>query len=137
MSRMAPSHFGPLSASATKALHRTLAAEADITVFVDGTVHRLDPDSTSAVVELLRRLARGEAVILSGTEEFLTTAQAAELAGISHTFVRNMTDRGDWPVEYRGSHRRIPRHVVTEWLQAQAAAKKNSITEHDGGPAEP
>jgi excisionase family DNA binding protein len=60
---------------------------------------------------------------------------AAELAGISHTYLRNMTDRGEIPVEYRGTHRRIRLADVMAWLERQ---KKNSPGEgvtgagHDG-----
>jgi excisionase family DNA binding protein len=55
-------------------------------------------------------------------EEMLTTSQAAELAGISHTYLRNMTDRGEIPVEYRGTHRRIRLAAIMAWLEQQ---KKN------------
>ncbi len=101
------------------ALARTLAGSEDVTVFVDGTAHRLAPAAGEAVIDLLHRLARGEAVTVASVEELLTTSQAAELAGISHTFLRNMTDRGEIPVQYRGSHRRIRRTDILVWLAAQ------------------
>ena len=92
-------------------------------MFVDGTVHRLPPQARDAVVDLLSRFSRGEAVTVSSVEEMLTTSQAAELAGISHTYLRNMTDRGEIPVEYRGTHRRIRLAAVMEWLETQKKAK--------------
>ena len=49
----------------------------------------------------------------------LTTSRAAELAGISHTYLRNMTDRGEIPVEYRGTHRRIRLADIMAWLETQ------------------
>ncbi|MCQ9165236.1 MULTISPECIES: helix-turn-helix domain-containing protein [unclassified Arthrobacter] len=101
------------------ALARALAGGTDITVFVDGTAHRLAPAAREAVVDLLARLSRGEAVTVSSVAELLTTSQAAGLAGISHTFLRNLTDRGEIPVQYRGSHRRIRRDDVLAWLAAQ------------------
>ncbi|WP_152683389.1 helix-turn-helix domain-containing protein, partial [Kocuria sp. SM24M-10] len=48
--------------------------------------------------------------------ELLTTSQAAALAGISHTHLRNLTSEGVIPVQYRGSHRRIRRSDVQTWL---------------------
>ena len=60
---------------------------------------------------------------VSSVEEMLTTSRAAELAGISHTYLRNMTDRGEIPVEYRGTHRRIRLADIMAWLEKQ---KKNS-----------
>jgi excisionase family DNA binding protein len=100
-------------------LRRALEGSHDITVFVDGTVHRLTPQARDAVVDLLSRFGRGEAVTVSSVEEMLTTSQAAELAGISHTYLRNMTDRGEIPVEYRGTHRRIRLAAIMEWLARQ------------------
>jgi excisionase family DNA binding protein len=100
-------------------LQRALEGSDDITVFVDGTVHRLPPLARDAVVDLLHRFSRGEAVTVSSVEEMLTTSKAAELAGISHTYLRNMTDRGEIPVEYRGSHRRIPLAAIMAWLDKQ------------------
>jgi excisionase family DNA binding protein len=88
-------------------------------VFVDGTVHRLPPQARDAVVDLLSRFSRGEAVTVSSVEEMLTTSQAAALAGISHTYLRNMTDRGEIPVEYRGTHRRIRLAAIMAWLETQ------------------
>ena len=51
----------------------------------------------------------------------LTTSQAAAAAGISHTYLRNLTDAGVIPVEYRGTHRRIRLSDVEAWLAQQAA----------------
>jgi excisionase family DNA binding protein len=58
-------------------------------------------------------------VTVSSAEEVLTVAQAAELAGISHSYVRKLTDLGVWPVEYRGTHRRIRREDVLAWVGKQ------------------
>jgi excisionase family DNA binding protein len=121
-------------------LQQALAGSDDITVFVDGTVHRLPPVARDAVVDLLQRFSRGEAVTVSSVEEMLTTSKAAELAGISHTYLRNMTDRGEIPVEYRGSHRRIPLAAIMAWLEGQkkdrqkkAATDQAAGNEADGG----
>lgn len=53
----------------------------------------------------------------------LTTSQAAAAAGISHTYLRNLTDAGIIPVEYRGSHRRIRLSDVEAWLEEQRQIK--------------
>ena len=74
---------------------------------------------------------------VSSVEEMLTTSQAAELAGISHTYLRNMTDRGEIPVEYRGTHRRIRRAAITAWLEQQRKTEqaKQRASENDGSAA--
>ena len=119
MALIAPRMAGALPPEDAVKLQQALAGSDDITVFVDGTVHRLPPLARDAVVDLLQRFSRGEAVTVSSVEEMLTTSKAAELAGISHTYLRNMTDRGEIPVEYRGSHRRIPLAAIMAWLEGQ------------------
>ena len=115
----APRVTAGLPADDARNLARSLNDSDDITVFVDGTVHRLPDQARDAVVDLLARLGRGETVTVSSVEEMLTTSQAAELAGISHTYLRNMTDRGEIPVEYRGTHRRIRQAAIIAWLETQ------------------
>ena len=61
----------------------------------------------------------------------LTTSQAAAAAGISHTYLRNLTDAGVIPVEYRGTHRRIRLSDVEAWLRDQKAARAARTA--DGG----
>lgn len=119
MALLTPRTTPPLPEAEARDLARVLESDRDVTIFIDGTVHRLTPGAVDAVVDLLLRLSRGDAVTVSSVEELLTTSQAAELAGISHTFLRNMTDRGEIPVQYRGSHRRIRRDHIMAWLQAQ------------------
>lgn len=119
MALIAPRVTAGLPAEEAQKLTRALEGGQDITVFVDGTVHRLPGEARDAVVDLLARLGRGETVTVSSVEEMLTTSQAAELAGISHTYLRNMTDRGEIPVEYRGTHRRIRQAAIMAWLEGQ------------------
>ena len=119
MALIAPRVTPGLPPDDARNLARSLQDSNDITVFVDGTVHRLPDEARDAVVDLLGRLGRGEAVTVSSVEEMLTTSRAAELAGISHTYLRNMTDRGEIPVEYRGTHRRIRLADIMAWLETQ------------------
>lgn len=120
-----------------KMLARALSA-GDVTVFVDGTALRLPPAARDAVLDLLGRLGSGAAVSVSsvaapaaegaGHDPLLTTSQAASAAGISRTYLRNLTDAGVIPVEYRGTHRRIRMSDVESWLQAQRAASAAKAT---------
>lgn len=119
MTLIAPRVTAGLPAEDAQNLQYALAGGSDITVFVDGTVHRLPPGARDAVVDLLDRFSRGESVTVSSVEDMLTTSKAAELAGISHTYLRNMTDRGEIPVQYRGTHRRIRLADVMAWLELQ------------------
>jgi excisionase family DNA binding protein len=121
MSRFAPRTTPALEPAEAQSLARSLEAK-DVSLFADGTAHRLTGAAGDAVRDLLSRLARGESVTVSSAEEVLTVAQAAELAGISHSYVRKLTDAGTWPVQYRGSHRRIRREDVLAWVAAQKGA---------------
>ncbi|MFJ6158346.1 helix-turn-helix domain-containing protein [Pseudarthrobacter sp. NPDC092184] len=135
MALIAPRITGPLPSEDAEKLGRALAGSNDITVFVDGTVHRLPPQARDAVVDLLHRFSRGEAVTVSSVEDMLTTSKAAELAGISHTYLRNMTDRGEIPVEYRGTHRRIPRAAIMAWLEGQKKGELREVGTDPGAGA--
>lgn len=118
MSRFAPRTTPALEPAEAARLADALAAR-DVSLFVDGTANRLAGPVDEAVRDLLARFARGEAVTVSSAEDVLTVAQAADLAGISHSYVRKLTDAGTWPVQYRGSHRRIRREDVLAWVGAQ------------------
>lgn len=122
----------PLEPKEQAALARTLADSNDVTVFVDGTAHRLGDGARGAVLDLLQRLSQGDAVGVSSVAELLTTSQAAELAGISHTFLRNLTDRGEISVQYRGSHRRIRCQDIMDWLAAQKTKTQDAGTSGSG-----
>lgn len=119
MTARAPRSAAALPPEEAAPLRRALADSADVTVFVDGTAHRLPAGARSAVVDLLARMSDGDAVQVTSVAELLTTSQAAELAGISHSYLRKLTDAGTLPVEYRGSHRRIRRTDVEAWLGNQ------------------
>lgn len=115
-----------LSDTPRRALSRALADNDDVTVFVDGTAVKLPAAARDAVVDLLQRLAAGDTVTVSSEAETLTTSQAAEAAGISHTYLRNLTDAGVIPVEYRGTHRRIRREAIDAWLAGQKSSHSGS-----------
>ncbi len=128
----APRTTDALPSDEAARLERALADSSDITVFVDGTAFRLPPGAREAVIDLLERFGAGDTVQCSSVAELLTTSQAAELAGISPTYLRNLTDAGEIATEYRGSHRRIRRSDIEQWLRRQGSRRAGSEprTEH-------
>lgn len=116
-------HHEALSPTDASRLAAALADSGDTTVFVNGTSVRLPEAATAAVLDLLARLAAGEAVTVSTAERLLNTSQAAQLAGVSVTYMRRLTDSGTVPVEYRGTHRRIRPADVLAWVEARNAAR--------------
>lgn len=55
-------------------------------------------------------------------DRWLNTSQAARLAGVSNTYLRQLADRGEIPVTYRGTHRRIHPDDVTAWVRRREEA---------------
>ncbi|MHA7279773.1 helix-turn-helix domain-containing protein [Arthrobacter sp. MDT2-2] len=137
MTARAPRSAAALPPEQAGPLRRALTDSADVTVFVDGTAHRLPAEAQAAVVDLLARLSDGDAVQVTSVAELLTTSQAAELAGISHSYLRKLTDAGTLPVEYRGSHRRLRRSDVEEWLRSQLRRTDPSAPPAAPKPADP
>ncbi|GAA2552859.1 excisionase family DNA binding protein [Neomicrococcus aestuarii] len=115
-----PTTFAPLNAAAADRLAKALTDSDDVTVFVDGTAVKLPTEAVVAIQDVLRRLSRGDSITVSTNEEFLNTSEAAKLAGISHTYMRQLTDKGEIPVEYRGTHRRIKPADVMAWLASRS-----------------
>ncbi|MBM7847014.1 helix-turn-helix domain-containing protein [Arthrobacter roseus] len=122
MAQRIPTTTAALNVSDRQQLARALKENDDVTIFVNGTAVKLPPTGTAAVVDLIKRLTKGDAVMVSSVTEMLTTSQAAEAAGISHTYLRNLTNAGVIPVEYRGTHRRIRLTDITSWLDEQKSA---------------
>lgn len=96
----------------------------DATVVLDGTTVRLGPEATEAVLGLLGLLASGATVTVSEQDRWLNTSQAARMAGVSNTYLRQLADRGEIPVTYRGSHRRIHPDDVAAWVRRQEEARR-------------
>lgn len=73
---------------------------------VDGVVD-LPAVAEAAVRRLLQELASGAAVhVVAGNAE-LTTQDAADLLGLSRTYVVRLIDQGTLPAHMAGSHRRL------------------------------
>lgn len=77
------------------------------TLVIDGVKIDVPPSVGDAVVALLTYLANGDSVALGAVAELLTTSQAAEILGVSGTYVRKLADAGKLPIELRGTHRRF------------------------------
>lgn len=117
--------FDALDEKTTQRLARALGESTDTTIFVNGTAMQLPPGAHEPLLEVLRRLAQGESVSIGTPEALLNTSQAAQLAGISNTYLRKLTDAGIIPVEYRGTHRRIRPAAIEAWLAERSEPTKD------------
>ena len=99
----------------------------------------LPSEVRGAVADLLSRFARGEGVVIGSANSLLTTSQAAEMLGVSRTFVVNLIDQGKLGVEYRNTHRRLVLTDVLRYAEERRRARRGkldeiaAITERTGG----
>jgi excisionase family DNA binding protein len=100
-----------------KALARTDVSDA-ATLGIGAAAVPLAPDAREAVIDVLERLAAGDSVVIASSETLLTTSQAAEMIGISHTYLLRLADGGRLPVQYRGTHRRFAVADVVRYVEA-------------------
>ena len=93
----------------TALLRLTLDIESAgaVTVSAGGTNVELPAGAARAVRQLLRDLASGSPVHLVPADAELTTQQAADLLGISRTYVVRLVDQGDLAAHLVGTHRRL------------------------------
>ena len=96
---------------------RALAAMAqgvDVPVVLPAKVH-------AVVSDVLRSLREGQAVTVLGDETYLTPAQAAELLGVSRSYVSRLVRTGRLVSQTVGAHHRIPVEEVLRYQESQKA----------------
>ena len=94
---------------------------------------RLPPGVSRAVRRLLDRLAAGEAVQMVSADTELTSREAAELLGISRTYLVRLVDEGRIPARMVGTHRRLKASDVLAYRRdrEERLAKVAAIAEAD------
>lgn len=73
-----------------------------------------------AVRRLLEELANGSSVHLISVEAELTTQEAAELLGLSRTYLVRLVDQGVIPAHMAGTHRRLRTSDVVAFRDERA-----------------
>lgn len=93
----------------------------------------LPAGASRAARRLLDRLAAGEQVHLVSADAELTTREAAELLGISRTYLVRMVDEGHIPAYLVGTHRRLRARDVLAYRRAREERLANvaAIAEAD------
>lgn len=112
----------------------TGGAEArSIAVRTDEGDVELPPAAGRAVLALLEQLAAGSAVHLVPADAELTTQQAADLLGISRTYVVRLIDDGKLPAHLVGTHRRLKATDVLAYRarRSERLAAARAITDAD------
>lgn len=96
-------------------------------ITVGGAEIDLPEPVRAAVVDLMRRMAHGEPVVLTSAPELLTTSQAADLLGISRTYLCTLVDREILPAEFRGTHRRLRVADVMAYAEKMRAERRVAL----------
>lgn len=95
------------TASALAAVTSSAGAETAVSLNVGGVDVPLASAAREAILQLVALLSEGQGVTLGSVSELLTTSRAAEILGVSNTYVRRLADAGTLPIEFRGTHRRF------------------------------
>lgn len=93
----------------------------------DGVVE-LPAAAAEAVRHLLVELASGSAVHVLARDAELTTQEAADLLGISRTYIVRLVDQGTLPAHLVGTHRRLRAADVLAY-QARREARLRAAAE--------
>ncbi|HLK21473.1 MAG TPA: helix-turn-helix domain-containing protein [Bryobacteraceae bacterium] len=81
------------------------------------------------LVQVLGYLKQGKSVSVLPVMQELTTQQAANLLGMSRPFLIDLLNNGDIPFHKIGSHRRIYRKDVMDYLAKRDDKRKHILTE--------
>jgi excisionase family DNA binding protein len=109
------------------------ADRASVSIRVGDETIELPASASRAVRTLLRDLAAGVPVHVIPADAELTTQQAADLLGLSRTYVVRLIDQGSLPAHRAGTHRRLLASDVLAYRDRRAArlAALGELTEAD------
>jgi excisionase family DNA binding protein len=121
----------------------TAFADADssgpVQVHTETVLIELPQAAADAVRHLLVELASGAAVYLLAEDAEMTTQEAADLLGISRTYLVRLVDLGKLPAHLVGTHRRLRAADVLAYQARRNARLKaaSEITESDAAAGVP
>ncbi|PXX64225.1 excisionase family DNA binding protein [Nocardia tenerifensis] len=132
---MTVSHLEPdLSRAVRDGLREALASvrtrgAAESTVVIDGVPMEVPARVRDAFLAILDHLSAGRGVAIGTVDELVTTSAAAELLGLSRTYVCRLVDDGTLPAEYRGTHRRIPLRALLDYRDQRKREQRAALDE--------
>lgn len=94
---------------------------------IDGREVPLSDELKDGLQELLLHIAAGDEVDVVARPEYLSTQQAAEILRVSRPTLVKMLDEGIIRYERPGTHRRIPKEALEEYLTAEARVRKQAL----------
>lgn len=89
----------------------------------------LSDETRDLLIEVFDRLSNGESILVVPADEMLTTQQAADLLRVSRPTLVKMLEDGVLPFERPGTHRRVARRAVQEFLDGRAERRAHALDE--------
>lgn len=117
----------PRAAQIEELLQKMRESHLTPRISLEGQKIALPTEVNEAILDLLERFAEGHGVIVASIDSLLTTSQAAELLGISRTYMVRLIDEGRIPVQYRGTHRRVHLKDVTEFMETSRRTRADKL----------
>jgi excisionase family DNA binding protein len=110
------------------AFPRSGASSEPVKVETGDRVIELPAAAADAVRHLLAELASGASVHVLARDAELTTQEAADLLGLSRTYLVRLIDQGKLPARLVGTHRRVRVADVLAY-QARRSARLQAVAE--------
>lgn len=79
------------------------------------------------LVDVVRNMREGKAMVLLPETETLTTQAAAEFLGVSRPFVVDLLDKGQIPHHLVGTHRRVYVKDLIEFQRRRDASRRKTL----------
>jgi excisionase family DNA binding protein len=117
------------AASAARMLSRFSSATC-VQLAIEGEAQNtiaLPADIFGQIVDLLTKIANGNAVSIVPIDAELTTQQAAHFLNVSRPHVIKLIERGDLPHRMVGTHRKVPARAVLTLRDRTEAAQAAAI----------
>lgn len=117
----------PRAAQIEELLQKMRESHLTPRISLEGQKIALPTEVNEAILDLLGRFAEGHGVIVASIDSLLTTSQAAELLGISRTYMVRLIDEGRIPVQYRGTHRRVHLMDVMQFMKTSRRTRADKL----------
>ncbi len=93
------------------------------------TTYDQPPSATGLLIEILRQMAKGNAVSLAPVEAEITTQQAANLLNVSRPYLVGMIKKGILPARMVGNQHRLPLKDVLVYKRENQAKRRAALDE--------
>ena len=126
-----PTPTTPETVTLIKMVMSTIGSDDPITIgnAATGESCPLPPHIAEPIRQLLASMAAGRQVNVTEALDEFTPNEAADVLGVSRTYVKKLLDAGDLPYRTVGSHRRIPRADLLAYREAQRVRVRKGLDE--------